>query len=115
MDSLGGHSIIWRTAVGPQAGRKMLTLQALAAGDTGQAHAPGNVGGFSLHVGVAVRASQRNKRERVPHHQPSGAIGVTPVAHRRWQSAPDARGAGATGQGIGWTEGCPRRYSGDDE
>ncbi len=52
-------------AVGPQAGRKVLTLQTLPAGDPGQAHAPGNVGGFSLHAGVAVRANQRNKRERL--------------------------------------------------
>jgi hypothetical protein len=82
MDPLWGHSITRRIAVGPQAGRKALTLQTLAAGDPGQATAPGNVGGFTLHVGVAVCASQRNKRERVPHHQPPGAIGVTLVAHR---------------------------------
>jgi len=65
MDPLWGHSITWRIAVGPQAGRKVLTLQTLPAGDPGQAHVPGNVGGFSLHAGVAVRANQRNKRERL--------------------------------------------------
>ncbi len=53
MDPLWGHSITWRIAVGPQAGRKVLTLQTLPAGDPAQAHAPGNVGGFSLHAGVA--------------------------------------------------------------
>ena len=50
-------SITWRIAVGPQAGRKVLTLQTLPAGDPGQAHAPGEVGGFSLHAGVAVRVA----------------------------------------------------------
>ena len=65
MDPLWGHSITWRIAVGPQAGRKVLTLQTLPVGDPEQAHAPGNVGGFSLHAGVAVRANQRNKRERL--------------------------------------------------
>ncbi len=34
-------------------------------GDPGQAGGAGNVGGFSLHAGVAVRANQRNKRERL--------------------------------------------------
>ena len=42
-----------------------MTLQTLPAGDQGQTHAPGNVGGFSLHAGVAIRANQRNKRERL--------------------------------------------------
>ena len=65
MDPLWGHSITWRIAVGPQAGRKVLTLQTLAAGDPAQAGGVGNVGGFSLHAGVAVRANQRNKRERL--------------------------------------------------
>lgn len=65
MDPLWGHSITWRIAVGPQAGRKVMTLQTLPAGDQGQTHAPGNVGGFSLHAGVAIRANQRNKRERL--------------------------------------------------
>ncbi len=65
MDPLWGHSITWRIAVGPQAGRKVMTLQTLPAGDQGQTHAAGNVGGFSLHAGVAIRANQRNKRERL--------------------------------------------------
>ena len=65
MDPLWGHSITWRIAVGPQAGRKVLTLQTLPADDSAQAGAAGNAGGFSLHAGVAVRANQRNERERL--------------------------------------------------
>ncbi len=37
MDPLWGHSITWRIAVGPQAGRKVLTLQTLPADDPAQA------------------------------------------------------------------------------
>ena len=55
MDPLWGHSITNRIAVGPQAGRKVLTLQSLPGGDPEQAHAAGNVGGFSLHAGVAAQ------------------------------------------------------------
>ena len=57
LDPLWGHSITWRIAVGPQAGRKVLTLQTLPAGDPAQAGGAGNVGGFSLHAGVAVRVA----------------------------------------------------------
>jgi hypothetical protein len=74
MDALWSHSITWRIAVGPQARRNVLTRQTLSAGDQAQAGGAGNVGGFSPHAGVAVPANQRNKRERVAHHQPPGAI-----------------------------------------
>jgi hypothetical protein len=65
MDPLWGHSITWRIAVGPQAGRKVMTLQTLPAEQADQASGAGNAGGFSLHGGVAVRANQRAKRERL--------------------------------------------------
>jgi hypothetical protein len=42
-----------------------MTLQTLPAVADDQASAAGNVGGFSLHAGVAIRANQRNKRERL--------------------------------------------------
>jgi hypothetical protein len=57
-DPLWGHSITWRIAVGPQAGREVLTLQTLPAGDPGYAHAPTNVGAFGLHAGGAGASSQ---------------------------------------------------------
>ena len=67
MTQLLGHSITYRIAVGPQAGRKVFTLQTLPAcepedqfGDT-----PGLVAGFSLHAGVAAKAHQRDKLERL--------------------------------------------------
>jgi hypothetical protein len=67
MTQLLGHSITYRIAVGPQAGRKVFTLQTLPAcdpedqfGDT-----PGLVAGFSLHAGVAAKAHERKKLERL--------------------------------------------------
>ncbi len=67
MTQLLGHSVTYRIAVGPQAGRKVFTLQTLPAcepedqfGDT-----PGLVAGFSLHAGVVAKAHQRDKLERL--------------------------------------------------
>jgi hypothetical protein len=67
MPDLAGHSITYRIAVGPHRGRKVFTLQTLP--DSGweepPADAPGNVAGFSLHAGVAVKRNQREKLERL--------------------------------------------------
>ncbi len=62
MNSLLGHSITYRIAVGPHTGRKVFSLQTLPSTDE-----PGKekVAGFSLHAGVAARANERNKLERV--------------------------------------------------
>jgi hypothetical protein len=50
---LCGHSITYRIAVGPQAGRKVFTLQTLLASDEPFDDGVGKVAGFSLHAGVA--------------------------------------------------------------
>jgi len=67
MPDLAGHSITYRVAVGPHRGRKVFTLQTLPDNgwDEGPADAPGNVAGFSLHAGVAVKPNQREKLERL--------------------------------------------------
>ena len=62
MDPLLAHSITYRIAVGPQAGRKVFTLQTLPASDE-PFDEP--VSGFSLHAGVAAKAHQRRKLERL--------------------------------------------------
>jgi len=68
MDQLRGHSITYRIAVGPQQGHKVFTLQTLPderdACETPGTTA-GNVAGFSLHAGVAAKANQRAKLERL--------------------------------------------------
>jgi len=62
-----GHSITYRIAVGPHRGRKVFELQTLPICDEEDwaTDGPGNVAGFSLHAGVAVKASQRDKLERL--------------------------------------------------
>lgn len=67
MDQLLGHSITYRIAIGPQQGRKVFTLQTLPASDLDEqrGNRVGNVAGFSLHAGVATKAHQRKKLERL--------------------------------------------------
>ena len=65
MTPLLGHSITYRIAVGPQAGRKVFTLQTLPASDEPVDGGAGKVAGFSLHAGVAARADERKKLERL--------------------------------------------------
>ena len=65
MSQLCGHSITYRIAVGPQAGRKVFTLQTLLASDEPFDDGVGKVAGFSLHARVAARADERKKLERL--------------------------------------------------
>jgi hypothetical protein len=67
MNQLLGHSITYRIAVGPRAGRKVFTLQTLPASDPDEDFTDtlGEVAGFSLHAGVAAKAQERNKLERL--------------------------------------------------
>jgi hypothetical protein len=65
MHQLLGHSITYRIAIGPQAGRKVFTLQTLPASGEPFDDGIGKVAGFSLHAGVATRADARKKLERL--------------------------------------------------
>ena len=67
MNQLLGSSITYRIAMGPQQGRKVFTLQTLpdCRPDNPRAHTVGKVVGFSLHAGVATRAHERDKLERL--------------------------------------------------
>ena len=68
MDQLIGHSITYRIAVGPQAGRKVFSLQTLPACDDADepfTDTVGKVAGFSLHAGVAAKAQEQDKLERL--------------------------------------------------
>jgi hypothetical protein len=64
---LVGHSITYRIAAGPHRGRKVFKLQTLPTCDEEDwaGDGPGDVAGFSLHAGVAVKACQRDKLERL--------------------------------------------------
>ena len=76
MHHLLGHSITYRIAVGPQQGRKVLTLQTLpdCGSDDPCARTPGNVAGFSLHAGVATKANERDKLERLCRYIARSAV-----------------------------------------
>ena len=61
-----GSSITYRIAVGPQQGRKVMTLQTIPdCGDGPFTTRVANVAGFSLHAGVATKANERAKLERL--------------------------------------------------
>ena len=65
MDALRMSSITYRIATGAQAGRKVVTLQTLP-GDAGLLEVvAGQVGGFSLHAGVAAEAHESHKLEKL--------------------------------------------------
>ena len=92
MTQLLGSSITYRIAVGPQAGRKVFTLQTLPAGDPDEpcVNTVGKVSGFSLHAGVAAKADQRNKLERLCRYITRPAVSekrlsITPGGNIRYQ------------------------------
>jgi len=62
-----GYSINYRISAGPQKGRKVFALQTLPAiqGDGQSGALLGKVAGFSLHAGVAAKASERDKLEHL--------------------------------------------------
>jgi len=67
MNHLLGSSITYRIAVGPQQGRKVFTLQTLPdhEPDSPSTSTVGETAGFSLHAGVATKANERAKLERL--------------------------------------------------
>jgi hypothetical protein len=66
MNQLLGSSITYRIAMGPQQGRKVFTLQTLPdESDSLSSSTVGETAGFSLHAGVATKANERAKLERL--------------------------------------------------
>ncbi len=67
MNAIVGASITYRLAFGPNAGTKALTLQTVPATDkqTKPNELVSRQSGFSLHAGVASKANQRKKLERL--------------------------------------------------
>jgi hypothetical protein len=90
LDQLLGHSITYRIAVGPRQGRKVFTLQTLPATDDPYGDGIGEVGGFSLHAGVAAKAQERNKLERLCRYISRPAVSekrlsLTPSGNVRYE------------------------------
>jgi hypothetical protein len=86
MDALRMSSITYRIATGPHAGRKVATLQTLPADADSLAGDAGQVGGFSLHAGVAAQAHERDKLERLCRYITRPAI-----AEKRLSISPHGR------------------------
>ena len=93
MQQLQGHSITYRIALGPQTGRKVLTLQTIPAWEEDDYGTDqlGRIGGFSLHAGVAVKTRERKKLERICL---GGPVGIFPVPHYRCAVGADKSGDG---------------------
>ena len=84
INQLLGSSITYRIAIGPQQGRKVFTLQTLPdCGDDPLASTVGKVGGFSLHAGVAARANEREKLERLCRYIARPAVSTKRLALTR--------------------------------
>ena len=74
-----GHSITYRIAVGPRAGQKVLTLQTVAPRDE-ERREVASAFGFSLHGGVGVAATERQRLEHLCRYVTRPA-----VASGRWR------------------------------
>jgi len=76
LSELQGHSITYRIAAGPQAGRKVFTLQTLPKQSPAEHSSSkvASVAGFSLHAGVASKAHQRKKLERLCRYISRAAV-----------------------------------------
>ena len=81
LQHLQGHSITYRIAMGPQAGRKVLTVQTIPAWqeDDYGTDQLGRIGGFSLHAGVAVNTRERKKLERICRYISRPALSAGPI------------------------------------
>ena len=71
--------------MGPQQGRKVFTLQTLpdCRPDNGLVDTVGKVAGFSLHAGVATRAHERHKLERLCRYITRPAVSTKRLALTR--------------------------------
>ena len=90
MAQLVSSSITYCIAVGPHQGRKVFTLQTLPGCDEAFDDGIGKVAGFSLHAGVAARAEERQKLERLCRYISRPAISeqrlsLTPNGNVRYQ------------------------------
>ena len=78
---LFGHSITYRIAFGPQAGRKAFTLQTVPAREEDNNDPKlAKVNGISLHAGVAAQAHQRRKLERLCRYMFRPAVSTERIA-----------------------------------
>ena len=124
MSHLLGSSITYRIAVGPSQGRKVFTLQTLpdCRPDHPLVDTVGKVAGFSLHAGVATRAHERDKLERLCRYIARPAVSTkrlsltrnghvryelkTPYAHGTPHVLFEPRDFMYRMYGMPWAQGC---------
>ena len=83
-NQLMGSSVTYRIAVGSQQGRKVMTLQTLGdCGDDPFTTRVGNVAGFSLHAGIATKANERAKLERLCRYITRPAVSIKRLSMTR--------------------------------
>jgi hypothetical protein len=79
MAALHGHSITYRIAMGPQQGRKVMTLQTQPSKSQNSGlERVAKEAGFSLHTGVSVEAHQRDKLEKLCRYISRPAVSERP-------------------------------------
>jgi hypothetical protein len=78
INALLGASITYRIATGPREGQKVFTLQTLPGEPEGPRREAAEASGFSLHAGIAAKASQRDKLEHLARY-----VSRPPVATER--------------------------------
>jgi ribosomal protein S27E len=78
INSLLGASITYRIATGPREGQKVFTLRTLPAEPDEPRREVAESSGFSLHAGIAAKASQRDKLEHLARY-----VSRPPVATER--------------------------------
>ena len=104
MNPLLGHSIIYRIAVGLQAGRKVFSLQTLPACDRQDPFGDtvGKVAGISLHAGVSGQGPGTPEAgTAVSLYLKAGGVRKAPVADAEWQHPLPAEDAVP-----GWNHAC---------
>jgi len=91
MQQVLGCSVSYRIAIGPQQGRKVFTQQSIPAWEDDDCFAQvAKVAGFSLHAGVAAKAWERQKLERLCRYISRAAVSekrlsLTPTGNIRYQ------------------------------
>ena len=92
LKEIHAHSVTYRVAIGPQKGRKVFTLQTIPPTPE---PSPDNsrvakLNGFSLHAGIAAKANQRKKVERLCRYIARPAVSeqrlsLTPTGKVRYE------------------------------
>jgi hypothetical protein len=119
INALLGASITYRIATGPREGQKVFTLQTLPAAPEAPRREVAESSGFSLHAGIAAKASQRDKLEhlaryvsRPPVATPGRSVALMPSPSSSPPAPPCGNGRAPV---CGWLAAGPTGISGSKE